>query len=192
MGLDATAKIFEAHRVSHEEFRSSATSVIKNEALIIRYGERYFTWEKAAPIVLGMAAFGLDFSVDPKEAIAVEQDYTPKPRGEADDDDNTRMSSAPSSRRWRLWPIPFRRVKTVEHTSSNSSSDEFVDTESGVQSSIVESTSESRGGSESPHKQFIRTNVPTSEQIESLNLKDGQNNITFSFSTRVWGTQQVG
>ncbi|CAK7341769.1 unnamed protein product [Dovyalis caffra] len=183
MGLDAAAVVFVAHRVSAEEFKNSATSIIKNENLIVRYGEKYFTWEKAAPIVLGIAAFGLDLPAEPKDAIPVELDDTIEQR-----DDNAGVTSASSSRRWRLWPIPFRRVKT----SSNASSEElFVDSESGVQNSNVESTSASRGGSESPHKQFVRTNVPTSEQIASLNLKDGQNMITFSFSTRVLGTQQV-
>ncbi|KAH8485304.1 hypothetical protein H0E87_026918 [Populus deltoides] len=183
MGLESAAEVFVAHRISAEEFKNSATSIIRNENLIIRYREKYFTWEKAAPIVLGMAAFGLDLPAEPKDAIPVELDGILEQR-----DDDAGITSAPSSRRWRLWPIPFRRVKT----SSNSSSEElFVDSESGVQNSNVESTSASCGGSESPHKQFLRTNVPTSEQIASLNLKDGQNLITFSFSTRVLGTQQV-
>ncbi|KAJ6870921.1 phosphatidate phosphatase PAH1-like isoform X1 [Populus alba x Populus x berolinensis] len=183
MGLESAAEVFVAQRISAEEFKNSATSIIMNENLIIRYREKYFTWEKAAPIVLGMAAFGLDLPAEPKDAIPVELDETLEQR-----DDDAGITSAPSSRRWRLWPIPFRRVKT----SSNSSSEElFVDSESGVQNSNVESTSASCGGSESPHKQFLRTNVPTSEQIASLNLKDGQNLITFSFSTRVLGTQQV-
>ncbi|KAJ6300184.1 hypothetical protein OIU76_021058 [Salix suchowensis] len=183
MGMDAAAEVFVAHRISAEEFKNSATSIIRNENLIIRYREKYFTWEKAAPIVLGMAAFGLDLPAEPKDAIPVEVDDTLEQR-----DDDAGITSTPSSRRWRLWPIPFRRVKT----SSNSSSEElFVDSESGVQNSNVESTSASCGGSESPHKQFLRTNIPTSEQIASLNLKEGQNKITFSFSTRVLGIQQV-
>ena len=184
MGLDAAAEVFEAHCVSAAEFKNSATSIIKNENLIIRYGQKYFTWEKAAPLVLGMAAFGLDLPAEPKDAIPVELDETVARRY-----DDTVISSTSSSRIWRLWPIPFRRVQI----SRNSSSEElFVDSEPGVQNTNFESTSASHGGSVSPHKQFIRTNVPTSEQIASLNLKDGQNIITFSFSTRVLGTQQVG
>ncbi|KAH8504702.1 hypothetical protein H0E87_012079 [Populus deltoides] len=183
MGLDAAAEVFAAHCVSAEEFKNSATSIIKNENLIIRYGQKYFTWEKAAPIVLGMVAFGLDLPAEPKDAIPVELDETVAQR-----DDDAVISSASSSRIWRLWPIPFRRVQISRESSSE---ELFVDSESGVQNTNVESTSASHGGSVSPHKQFIRTNLPTSEQIASLNLKDGQNMITFSFSTRVLGTQQV-
>ncbi|XWS66981.1 hypothetical protein CRYUN_Cryun05aG0247200 [Craigia yunnanensis] len=187
MGLDAAAEVFEAQRISEEEYKNNAMSIIKNSNLIIRFGERYFPWEKAAPIVLGMAAFGLELAVEPQDAIPVEQDESSNPK-----DDDSIVTSTSSGRRWRLWPIPFRRVKTLEHTSSNSPSEEvFVDTESVLQNSQSDSTPASSGRIESPRKQFIRTNVPTNEQIVSLNLKDGQNMVTFSFSTRVLGTQQV-
>lgn len=183
MGLEAAAEAFDARRVSAEEFKNSAASIMRNENLIIRFRERYLLWEKAAPLVLGMAAFGLDLAVEPKDAIPVEQIGTPQPR----DDDPGSASS--SGRRWRLWP-PFRRVKSLEHSSSSSSNEDvFVDSESGNSQGI--STMASYDGNESPHKQFIRTNVPTNEQIASLNLKEGQNMITFSFSTRVLGRQQV-
>ncbi|GMI84722.1 PHOSPHATIDIC ACID PHOSPHOHYDROLASE 1 [Hibiscus trionum] len=186
MGQDAAAEVFEAYRISHEEYKNNATSIIKNANLIIRFGERYFPWEKAAPIVLGIAAFGLELDVDPQDAICVERNESLNP----ENDDSTATSTS-SGRRWRLWPIPFRRVKTLEHTHSNlSTEDEFVDTESTLQNSPADSPASS-GRIESPRKQFIRTNVPTSEHIASLNLKDGQNKITFSFSTRVLGTQQV-
>lgn len=181
MGLVAAAGVFEAHRISAEGFKNSAPSIIKNQNLVIKFKEMYLTWEKAAPLVLGMAAFGSDLPVEPKDAIPVEQDYTLKSRDED-------QGSSSSGRRWRLWPIPFRRVKTIEHTYSNISTEEiFLDSESGT---LVEPT-ETSSTQGSPQKQFVRTNVPTNEQIASLNLKDGQNTVTFSFSTRVLGTQQV-
>ncbi|KAJ7972491.1 Phosphatidate phosphatase PAH1 [Quillaja saponaria] len=187
IGLGAAAEAFEAHRISAEEFKSAATSIIKNPNLIVKFREKYLLWEKAAPLVLGMATFGLDLPVNPKDVIPVEQDNTLK---STDDDPGTTPTS--SGRRWRLWPNPFRRVRTLEHTSSNSSNEEiFVDSESDLQNSFVEPTPASGSSLGSPHKQFIRTNVPTNEQIESLNLKEGQNLVTFSFSTRVLGMQQV-
>lgn len=187
MGLGAAAEIFDAHRISAEEFESSAASIIKNENLIIRFRETYFPWEKAAPIVLGKAAFNLDLPIDPRDAIPVEQDHTPKLR-----DEDSGLTPSSSGRRWRLWPIPFRRVKTLEHTSSNSSNEEeFVDSESVLQNSQTDITPTSHNSNDSPRKQLVRTNVPTNEQIASLNLKEGQNMITFSFSTRVLGKQQV-
>ncbi|KAJ7977054.1 Phosphatidate phosphatase PAH1 [Quillaja saponaria] len=187
IGSGAAAEAFEAHHVSPEEFRRSAASIIKSENLIVKFRDRYFPWEKAAPLVLGMAAFGLNLPIEPKDAIPVDQDDTLKSK-----DDDPGKASTPSGRRWRLWPIPFRKVKTLEHTSSNSSNEEvFVDSESGLQNSLAEPTPASGSSHGSPHKQFIRTNVPTNEQIESLNLKEGQNFVTFNFSTRVLGMQQV-
>ncbi|CAN0926706.1 Phosphatidate phosphatase PAH1 [Linum grandiflorum] len=186
MGLDAAARVFEAHRVSVEDYKSSAISIAQNEHLIVRYEGKYLPWEKAAPIVLGIAAYDIDLPFDPKDAIPIVRSDTETR------DDESGLPTTPSSRRWRLWPNPFRRVKTLEHTSSTSSSEElFVDTESGSLNSIAELPAASPVRVESPHKQYVRTNVPTSEQIASLNLKDGQNLIKFSFSTRVLGTQQV-
>ena len=89
-----------------------------------------------------------------------------------------------------FWPMPFRRVKTIDHTDSVSSEEVFVDSESDWQTSVVE-PSPTSARHESPRKQFVRTNVPSNEMIASLNLKDGQNLVTFSFSSRVLGTQQV-
>ncbi|KAL2344999.1 hypothetical protein Fmac_006284 [Flemingia macrophylla] len=184
MGFVAAAEAFEAHRVSVEEFRSSAASIIKNENLVLKFRESYLLWEKAAPLVLGMTAFGLDLPVDPKDTIPVGQDDAIKATVDS-------PGPASSGRRWRLWPIPFRKVKTLEHTNSDVSGEEvFVDSESDWQTSVAE-PSPTSAKHESPRKQFVRTNVPSNEMIASLNLKDGQNLVTFSFSSRVLGTQQV-
>lgn len=186
MGLVAAAEVFEAHKISVEGFRSSASFIIKNESLIIKFRERYLSWEKAAPLVLGLAAFNLDIPIEPKDAIPVEQDDALK-SGYND------PGSTSSGRRWKLWPIHFRKVKTLDHSSSNSSIENeeiFVDSESGFLNSPVVPTPKP-SSYKPPHKQFKRTNVPTNKQIASLNLKEGQNLVTFSFSTRVLGTQQV-
>ncbi|KAF4399385.1 hypothetical protein G4B88_022468 [Cannabis sativa] len=189
MGLDAAAEAFDAHRILAEDFKSSGSSIIKDGNLIIRFRGQYFPWEKAAHLALGVAAFGMDLPIDLKDAIPVEQDNTRKA------ENGSGLTSTPSGRRWRLWPIPFRRVKTLEHTNSTSSNEEeFVDSESVLHSSQAEttpSTPTSQTFHESPRKQFVRTNIPTNEQIASLNLKEGQNIVTFSFSTRVLGRQQV-
>lgn len=146
-------------------------------------------WAKAAHVALGIAAFGMDLPIELKDAIPVEQGNMTKITN-----DDSGLASTPSGRRWRLWPIAFRRVKTLEHTNSNSSNEEeFVDSESVLHSQAETSpmTPTSQSFSESPRKQFVRTNVPTNEQIASLNLQEGQNLVTFSFSTRVLGRQQV-
>ncbi|KAK8563647.1 hypothetical protein V6N13_006115 [Hibiscus sabdariffa] len=120
-------------------------------------------------------------------AMSIIKDESSKPKA-----DDSMVTSTPSSRRWRLWPSSLTRVKTLEKSSSNLSSEEvFLDTESSLQDSPSDLIPAPTGRIESPGKKFVRTNIPTNEHIASLNLKDGQNMITFSFSTRVLGTQQV-
>lgn len=186
MGSAAAREAFEANRVSEEEFRNSAKSIINNPNLAVRIQGNYLQWDKAAPIVLGMAAYNMELPVDSTDVIPVEQDKNLK-TGE----DDSGLPSTPG-RRWGLWPIPFRRAKTIEHTSSNSSNEEvFVDSESISLNQPTEQTASPQGGKESPRKQLVRTNVPSTGQIESLKLKEGQNLVTFIFSTRVLGEQKV-
>ncbi|KAL0344580.1 UNVERIFIED_CONTAM: Phosphatidate phosphatase PAH1 [Sesamum radiatum] len=96
----------------------------ENENLIVRLQGKYLPWCKAAHIVLGMAAYGLDLPVDVHDVIPVEEEAP----GAKEDD----LATTPTqSGRWRLWRIPFRRVKTLEHNVSNSSNEEgFVDSDS--------------------------------------------------------------
>ncbi|GMI71349.1 PHOSPHATIDIC ACID PHOSPHOHYDROLASE 1 [Hibiscus trionum] len=165
MGLEAAEAVFEAPHIPNEEYKNNGSSIIKN----------------GNPVVLGTAGFGSESVVEPQDTVPVERDEPSNPKG----DDST-VTSTSSSRRWRLWPIPFMKGKTIENTDSNSSKEEaFVDTKPDLQNSQAGSTLDSSC------KQFIRTNVPTTEQIASLNLKDGQNMVAFNFSTRVFGNQQV-
>ncbi|KAI3743400.1 hypothetical protein L1987_61109 [Smallanthus sonchifolius] len=181
MGSSTASETFNAHRIPEEEFKISAASIIKNDSLIVKIEDKYFTWDKVAHIVLGMAAYGLEMPVEPKDAIPVDWSGSSEDSG---------LASTPSGRRWRLWPVPFRRVKTLDHTNSNvSGEDVFLDSESVFDS--PQPVEASPTSSQSPQKQFVRTQVPTTEQISSLNLKDGQNMVSFIFSTRVLGVQKV-
>ncbi|KAM0065553.1 putative phosphatidate phosphatase [Helianthus debilis subsp. tardiflorus] len=175
MGSSTASETFNAHRISEEEFKISAASIIKNDSLIIKVEDKYFTWDKVAHIVLGTAAYGLEMHVDPNDAIPV------------DWNEETSLASTPSGRRWWLWPIAFRRVKTLDHNNSNlSGEDVFLDSES-----VFDSPQSVEKSPQSPQKQLVRTQIPTSEQISSLKLKDGQNMVSFVFSTRVLGVQKV-
>ncbi|KAG6401500.1 hypothetical protein SASPL_138357 [Salvia splendens] len=185
MGSSAAQDAFDSKRISLEDFKLSPASVVKNEDLIIKIQGKYLPWHKVAHVVLGVAAFGEHIPVEPDDAIPVEQE---KPKLKEDD---PQLVSA-QSRSWRLWPIPFRRVKPLEHATSYSSNEDiYVGSDSGSQSQQAATTPTARAASESPRKQFIRTNAPTTEQIASLNLKEGQNMVSFKFSTRGLGSQKV-
>ncbi|KAG5582930.1 hypothetical protein H5410_053557 [Solanum commersonii] len=187
MGSSAAREAFDANYISEEEFRSSSESIIKNKNLVVRIRGNYILWDRAAPIILAMAECDMELPVECADFIPVELGETSK-SGE----DGSEISSVPSGRRWTLWPNPFRRVKTLEKSNCNSSNEEvFVDSESGSVYQPIEQTEIAQGGKESPQLQLVRTNIPTSSQITSLNLKEGQNVVTFIFSTRVLGEQKV-
>ncbi|GMI96483.1 PHOSPHATIDIC ACID PHOSPHOHYDROLASE 1 [Hibiscus trionum] len=181
MGFEAATAVFEEHHMSNEEYKNKASSIIKNADLNVQFGERCLPRENSPSVVLGTASFGSESIVEPQDAVPVERAEPSNPKS----DDST-VTSTSSSSRWKLWPIPFIKGKTLEHPDNKSSNEKvFVDTEPDLQNSPAGSTLDS------PHEQFTRTNVPTTEQIASLNLKDGQNMVIFSFSTRVFGNQQV-
>ncbi|KAD3337464.1 hypothetical protein E3N88_32984 [Mikania micrantha] len=181
MGLSTASETFNAYRIPEEEFKISAASIIKNDSLIVKIEDKYFTWDKVAHIVLGMAAFGLEMPVEPKDAIPVDW---------SGPNEDTGLTSTPSGRTWQLWPIPFRRVKTLDHSNSNmSAEDVFLDSESVFDS--PQPVEASPTSSQSPKKQFVRTQVPTNEQISSLNLKDGQNKVDAHIYLWKWNARIV-
>ncbi|KAF6990511.1 hypothetical protein CFC21_007694 [Triticum aestivum] len=181
MGQTSADEVFQQHLVPEEDFKLSGPSIIKNANLIVRIDRNYFTWSKVSHVVLGKAVFGPNFCVEPIDAIPVERQETPNSR-----DDSLGMSP---SRRWRLWPIPFRISRSLQRSNSDSSEDIFLDTETVL--SPMDEQAPANNKDQSPRKQFVRTLIPTSEQVASLDLKEGQNIVTFSFCTRVFGKQQV-
>ncbi|TKW26873.1 hypothetical protein SEVIR_3G219600v4 [Setaria viridis] len=182
MGRESAEEAFLQHLVSEEDFKSSGSTIIKNANLIVKVDNKYFPWSKVSHVILGKAVFGSNFNIEPFDAIPVERQETPNSR-----EDSFRVS--PSSRRWRLWLNPFRITRSLQRSNSDSSEDIFLDSET-VLSPMDEQALENNK-SQSPRKQFVRTLIPTSEQVASLNLKEGQNLVTFSFCTRVLGKQQV-
>ncbi|KAI3726688.1 hypothetical protein L1987_66488 [Smallanthus sonchifolius] len=82
---------------------------------------------------------------------------------------------------WSLWP--FRRLgsKIVSENSKK-----FSDAETGQ-----ETEAEKDWPSPKSDKNHRRELTPTPEQLASLNLTEGQNTVTFTFSTSVLGPQKV-
>lgn len=70
--------------------------------------------------------------------------------------------------------IPTRDFNAENAFESNST----MDVENDVHNPVV-------------NKKKIRATTPTSEQLASLNLKEGRNVVTFTFSTAMLGEQQV-
>lgn len=87
-----------------------------------------------------------------------------------------------SGKSWSLWPFTKSRSKKEsqkEHVSNKES-----DLDSGSEVDV----------DKDPLSKSIKLKkalTPTPEQLESLNLTEGKNTVTFKFSTAVLGNQQV-
>jgi phosphatidate phosphatase LPIN len=91
---------------------------------------------------------------------------------------------------WRIWPFSFKRSR-----SRKISQQALNDTRSSVSENMSDCNlhTDKDYGVINPKvtKKMVRANTPTSEQLASLNLKEGRNVVTFTFSTAMLGKQQV-
>ncbi|XP_050213037.1 phosphatidate phosphatase PAH2-like isoform X1 [Mercurialis annua] len=183
MGAEAASQAFEAEKLDLDKFTSVGPAVVKNDKLVVRIGGNYFPWDAAAPIILGMVSFGSENTFEPKDMIPVDR----VEKSLVGDQSRTIVTTGGS---WRLWPFPFRRSRSRKITQP------ALDN---TRSSDVETVSESHNEVESNRnvlngealKKMVKAFTPTSEELASLNLKEGSNEVTFTFSTSVLGRQKV-
>ncbi|KAL6654185.1 hypothetical protein ACP70R_007650 [Stipagrostis hirtigluma subsp. patula] len=171
MGEDAARIAFDSEKISLDKFRSMKQSLIRNNKLVVRIAGRYFPWDSAAPVVLGMVSFSEEQVFEPKGVIKVE-------RAEP---------SAEQGGSWRIWPFSFRRTSSIN--TGRPVSESIV-----AQSSPAPVKEPERERNKSRAKRMIRkvrSLTPTSEELASLDLKEGRNVVTFTFSTPMLGKQQV-
>ncbi|XP_068641522.1 phosphatidate phosphatase PAH2-like isoform X2 [Aristolochia californica] len=172
MGAEAASQAFDSEKLDLEKFTSLGPSIVKNDRLVVRINGCYFPWESAAPIILGMVSFGHGHIFEPKGAITVEQLERPH-EGE----------TVPSGGSWRIWPFNFGKSKSSASPPPNISNENVGENQSTSNDSITSKTKST--------KKKVRSLVPMSEQLASLNLKEGRNVVTFTFSTAMLGRQQV-
>ncbi|KAG0449770.1 hypothetical protein HPP92_015818 [Vanilla planifolia] len=112
-------------------------------------------------------------------------------------DDNARVDqqvdaspSVPSGGNWRLWPFGFKRSKTINIADS---SDESIHQEHSDTDSISDNSLGNANTMPKPKNLYkqVQWLTPSSEEVSSLNLKEGPNVVTFSFLTPMLGKQQV-
>ncbi|GFY86870.1 phosphatidic acid phosphohydrolase 2 [Actinidia rufa] len=89
---------------------------------------------------------------------------------------------------WGVWP--FKRSKSMKNTQPAQNSNGSSDAEN-----TLERSTSIDGEKDALKPEVKRKNVreitPTPEQLASLNLKQGKNTVTFTFSTSMLGPQQV-
>ncbi|OMO78979.1 hypothetical protein CCACVL1_13981 [Corchorus capsularis] len=182
MGAEAASQMFDAEKLDSNKFGSLGPSVLKNDRLVVRIGGRYFPWDAAAPILLGMVVFGSEI-FEPKGMIPVD-------RVEKSIEGDPSKAIISRSGSWRLWPFSLRRSRSRKAVQPAPVEMEGSQTLDAADDTVV-SDNDKNLLTAKQVKKMIRAITPTSEQLASLNLKDGMNHIAFTFSTPMLGKQQV-
>ncbi|XP_038582894.1 phosphatidate phosphatase LPIN1-like isoform X2 [Micropterus salmoides] len=180
---EITKEQFHEKIISYQQFAENP-SIIDDPNLVVKIGSKYYNWSTAAPLMLAMQAFQ-----KPLPKITVEnimKEKMPKKGGRWWFSWRGRNSSAKSesaSERGACGSAEQAGKMTCRHKEDSSSSDE--DHMANKQSSpAIQSESGLTPGGVS-YKKTLRL---TSEQLLSLQLQDGPNDVVFSVTTQYQGT----
>uniref|UniRef100_A0A8C5HHQ3 phosphatidate phosphatase n=1 Tax=Gouania willdenowi TaxID=441366 RepID=A0A8C5HHQ3_GOUWI len=133
-------------------------AIIDNSNLVVRISNRYYNWTLAAPLVLCMQAFQKKLPKATEEAWVKEK--MPKKSG-----------------RWWFWRKSS--IKQVGHGNPSRSL---------LKAAEWSSDDETKELSHTPQHSFKKSLRLSSDQIASLKLRDGPNDVSFSITTQYQGT----
>ncbi|KAK2895835.1 phosphatidate phosphatase LPIN2 [Channa argus] len=197
-GLTENAEIskerFMEHIITYHEFAENP-AIIDNPNLVVKIGNRYYNWTLAAPLILSLQAFQKNLPKATEEAWVKEK--MPKKSG-----------------RWWFWrkradstikqsesKLEIKEESQLEEEEGPSISQEKLalppkagDTSSDEEAKEVSAASYQErlppGDCQhhtSPHT-YRKSLRISSDQIASLKLKEGPNDVTFSITTQYQGT----
>uniref|UniRef100_A0A669CP68 phosphatidate phosphatase n=1 Tax=Oreochromis niloticus TaxID=8128 RepID=A0A669CP68_ORENI len=183
---EITKEQFYEKIVSYQQFTDNP-SIIDDPNLVVKIGSKYYNWNTAAPLVLAMQAFQKPL---PKAAVEnIMKEKMPKKGGRWWFSWRSRNSSAKSVIQsdkhqpgtvfitYRIQPLSVGLKE--ESSSSDEDHREAKQNSSPIQTEPVLTT----GGVS--YKKTLRL---TSEQLLSLQLQDGPNDVVFSVTTQYQGT----
>uniref|UniRef100_A0A9J7XY32 phosphatidate phosphatase n=1 Tax=Cyprinus carpio carpio TaxID=630221 RepID=A0A9J7XY32_CYPCA len=158
---------FMEHLVKYQDFVSNP-GIIEDPNLVICINSKYYNWAVAAPMILSVQAFQKTL---PKSTIEqLVKDKMPKKSG----------------RWWFSWRRKDRNNAAVK-TQSNST--EIISVELSSDEDVsVRKNSEAMNTAQCISQMYRKSLRLTSEQIESLNLREGANTVVFSVTTQYQGT----
>uniref|UniRef100_A0A671MBX2 phosphatidate phosphatase n=1 Tax=Sinocyclocheilus anshuiensis TaxID=1608454 RepID=A0A671MBX2_9TELE len=182
---------FMDHIITYHEFAENL-AIIDNPNLVVKIGNRYYNWTLAAPLILSLQAFQKNLPKATEEAWVKER--MPKKSGRwwfwRKRADSTIKQVRPE---WCDLQISITLCKdklfclNIKVSIEDSSSDE-----EGKEVSAAASSMERKVQSE-PHSHttthtYRKSLRLSSDQIASLKLKEGPNDVTFSITTQYQGT----
>ncbi|XP_066468087.1 phosphatidate phosphatase LPIN1 isoform X2 [Tiliqua scincoides] len=180
---EISKEMFLEHEVTYQQFVDNP-ALIDDPNLVVKIGNKYYNWTTAAPLLLAMQAFQKPL---PKATVdSIMRDKMPKKGG----------------RWWFSWrgrnsaikeeTKPVQRLSGKEDSviadrikDESSSSDDELRTSKQALGSLPATSSHI---SLLPAVGYKKTLRLSSEQLKSLNLKNGPNDVIFSVTTQYQGT----
>ncbi|XP_061695529.1 phosphatidate phosphatase LPIN2 isoform X2 [Syngnathoides biaculeatus] len=196
-GLTENAEIskekFMEHIITYHEFAENP-AIIDNPNLVVKIGNRYYNWTLAAPLILSLQAFQKNLPKATEEAWVKEK--MPKKSGRwwfwrkradsAIKQSETKLETKEESHLGEEGPAMTQENLTLLTKSNDSSSDEEVKEVSAA--SCQERHQLSDGQQHAGAHTYRKSLRLSSDQIASLKLKEGPNDVTFSITTQYQGT----
>uniref|UniRef100_A0A674DBT0 phosphatidate phosphatase n=1 Tax=Salmo trutta TaxID=8032 RepID=A0A674DBT0_SALTR len=174
---------FMEHIITYHEFAENP-AIIDNPNLVVRISNRYYNWTLAAPLILSMQAFQKNLPKATEEAWVKEK--MPKKSGRWwfwRKSSVKQVGTASQMVAYSLYSVLLRsnKAKAVEDSSSDEESKELntVAPTEHVHTELPAPT-----GSHS----YMKSLRLSSDQIVSLKLREGPNDVTFSITTQYQGT----
>ncbi|XP_058248941.1 phosphatidate phosphatase LPIN1 isoform X2 [Hemibagrus wyckioides] len=176
---------FQEKALSYQQFAENPT-LIDDPNLVVKIGSKYYNWSTAAPILLAMQVFQKPLPKATVERIVKEK--MPKKGGRWWFSWRGRGSSSKTDSTTVIGPTggaehAGKMASINRRNDESSSSDEEHQSPIQTASSSQSDTSLSQGG-----VSYRKTLRLTSEQLASLQLKDGPNDVVFSVTTQYQGT----
>lgn len=176
---EITKELFLAHEVTYQQFVDNP-ALIDDPNLVVKIGNKYYNWTTAAPLLLAMQAFQKPL---PKATVeSIMRDKMPKKSG----------------RWWFSWRGRNSNIKEETKPVQRLSGKEESVIADRIKDESSSSDDEPRTSKQLPatsthisllpgvgYKKTLRL---TSEQLKSLKLKNGPNDVTFSVTTQYQGT----
>ncbi|CDW90374.1 phosphatidate phosphatase lpin3 [Stylonychia lemnae] len=162
---------FEENKINYDQFCASPHLLLMDSRLVIRIEDQYFNWATAAPFIISMLAFKQPLSNEIIGEPLVVLKSSQYESQEITEDQNENYSSN-------------NQVSQPEHhviTNSNDLPKKNFQDDSPIQTASNKKTK----------IYYKKSLIPTSEQLQSMELHEGVNDIVFTVTTSLLGKQQL-
>ncbi|KAI4895716.1 hypothetical protein NFI96_026583 [Prochilodus magdalenae] len=183
---EITKEHFQEKAISYSQFAGNP-ALIDDPNLVVKIGSKYYNWSTAAPILLSMQVFQKPLPKATIESIMKEKMprkggrwwFSWRGRGSSSKPDSASVNGAAGGAEH-----PGKHATIIRRKDESSSSDEdHLSSKQTASSSTQSDSCPTQGG-----VSYRKTLRLTSEQLASLQLKEGPNDVVFSVTTQYQGT----